>query len=334
MEKEEFLRLLSKKVADGLDREEQIAFDIYLNSHNAYVPVVEQLEDFFVYEEPNVTDKEQELHFQKLSLRLGEVAPPKKSRFGIWRATALVAACLSLFLLWNYLADKNSFGSDGEQVAYQEVLSSDKNYWLTLDDGTSVILSRGAALRYNEAFGRVERMVSLKGSARFDVVKNAAKPMHIDLGTWEAVVKGTLFDIQQHDDSDQKELTLYNGKVELINKKDPAQVLSILPNQKVSWKSGASRTRDIRVDTLSPQELVAARQLYQDSLVFSKIAFKDLAIRLKERYRKEFVFENPEVAKRLYTGKISNVKLQELLRVMSIAYPFEYEIKDSVVIIK
>jgi len=334
MEKEEFLILLSKKVADGLDREEQIAFDIYLSNHRGYVPVVEQLQDFFVYEDLNIADKEQELHFQKLSLRMGDVEPPKKARFGLWRATALVAACLLLFFVWNYWSDRGRSVNDPVQSAYQEVLSSDKNYWLTLDDGTSVILSRGAALRYNEAFGRVERMTSLKGSARFDVVKNAAKPMHIDLGTWEAVVKGTLFDIQQHDDSDQKELTLYHGKVELINKRDPAQVLSILPNQKVSWKAGASRTRDMRIDTLSPQELVAARRLYQDSLVFSKIAFKDLAIRLKERYRKEFVFENPEVAKRLYTGKISNVKLQELLRVMSIAYPFEYEIKDSVVIIK
>lgn len=334
MEKEEFLRLLSKKVADGLDREEQIAFDIYLSNHRGYVPVVEQLQDFFVYEDLNIADKEQELHFQKLSLRMGDVARPKKSRLVIWRATALVAACLLLFFVWNYWSDRGRSVDDPMQTVYQEVQSSEKNYWLTLDDGTSVILSRGAALRYNEAFGRVERMASLKGSARFDVVKNAVKPMHIDLGTWEAVVKGTLFDIQQNYVTDQKELTLYHGKVELINKKDPTQLLSILPNQKVSWKADASRTRDMQVDTLSPQELVAARQLYQDSLVFSKIAFKDLAIRLKERYRKEFVFENPEIANRLYTGKIWNIKLQELLHIMSTTNPFEYEIKDSVVIIK
>lgn len=334
MEKEEFLRLLSKKVADGLDREEQIAFDIYLNNHSAYVPVTEQLQDFFKYEDLNVEDKEQELHFQKLSLRMDDVAHPKKRSFGIWRGAALVAACLLLFFLWNYLGDNNMFGQDEAKMAYEEVQSSEKNYWLALDDGTSVVLSRGASLRYNVAFGRDQRLASLKGSACFDVVKNVEKPMHIDLGTWEAVVKGTLFDIEQDDLLEQKELTLYHGKVELVNKNDPTQVLAILPFQKVSWRSDVSRTRDMQVDTLSPQERVAAQRLYQDSLVFSKIAFKDLAIRLKERYKKEFVFENPEVAKRLYTGKILPVKLQELLDVMSTTHPFGYEIKDSVVIIK
>ncbi len=334
MEKEEFLRLLSKKVADGLDREEQIAFDIYLNSNNKYAPVVEQLEDFFAYEDLNIVDKEQELHFEKLSLRMGDAAGVKKSRFGIWRVAALAAACLLLFFMWNYFSDRSMPVGDEVQTVYQEVQSVDKNYWLTLDDGTSVVLSRGAALRYNLEFGAIQRLASLKGSARFDVMKNADKPMHIDLGTWEAVVKGTLFDIEQDDSLDQKELTLYHGKVELVNKKDPKQVLAILPFQKVSWREGISQIRDMQVDTLSQQERVAAQGLFQDSLVFSKIAFKDLAVRFKERYKKDFVFENPEVAKRLYTGKILNIKLQELLDVMSMTNPFRYEIKDSVVIIK
>lgn len=334
MEKEEFLRLLAKKVADGLDREEQIAFDIYLNSHSTYVPVVEQLEDFWAYENLQVADKEQELHFQKLNLRMDDIAYPQKRTFGIWRATAVVAACLLLFFLWNFLGDTNKLGQKEIQTTYQEVQSSEKNYWLTLDDGTSVVLSRGAALRYNVAFGREQRLASLKGNARFDVVKNPDKPMHIDLGTWEAVVRGTLFDIEQDDLLDRKELTLYHGKVELVSKNDPTQVLAILPFQKVSWKADISQISDMQVDTLSPQERVAAQRLYQDSLVFRKIAFKDLAIKLKERYKKEFVFENPEVAKRLYTGKILPVKLQELLDVMSTTHPFGYEIKDSVVIIK
>ena len=334
MEKEEFLRLLSKKIADGLDREEQIAFDIYLNSNGKYTPVVEQLEDFIAYEDLSVVDREQELHFEKLSLLMDDVEGAKKSGFGIWMVAASAAACLLLFFMWNYFSDRSMSVDDEVQTAYQDVQSVDKNYWLTLDDGTSVVLSRGAELRYNVAFGSVQRLASLKGSARFDVVKNAEKPMHIDLGTWEAVVKGTLFDIEQDDFLDQKELTLYHGKVELVNKKDPSQILSILPFQKVSWRAGVSRTRDMQVDTLSPQERVAAQELFQDSLVFSKIAFKDLAVRFKERYKKDFVFENPEVAKRLYTGKILNIKLHELLHVMSTTNPFRYEIKDSVVIIK
>jgi transmembrane sensor len=98
-----------------------------------------------------------------------------------------------------------------------------------------VALRRGATLRYNSEFGSVQRLVaSLNGIARFDVVKNAEKPMHIDLGEWEAVVKGTLFDIKQNESTGQKELTLYHVKVELINKKDITQILSILPYYKVS----------------------------------------------------------------------------------------------------
>lgn len=334
MEKEEFLRLLSKKIADGLDREEQIAFDIYLNNNCRYAPVVEQLQDFFAYEDLNVVDKEQQGHFQKIRSRMGDVEDVKKPRYGVWRIAALAAAGLLLFFMWNYFSDSNMFGHDEVQTAYQEVQSVEKNYWLTLDDGTSVVLSRGAALRFNVGFGTVQRLASLKGSARFDVVKNADKPMHIDLGTWEAVVRGTLFDIQQNDLLDQKELTLYYGKVELVNKEDPTQVLSISPFQKVSWRAGTDRARDIKVDTLSPQELLAARRQYQDTLTFNKVPFMNLAVKLKERYKKDFVFENPEVAKRPYTGKISNIKLEELLHVMSTANPFEYEIKDSVVVIK
>lgn len=334
MEKEEFLKLLSKKVSDGLDREEQIAFDIYLNSHSAYVPVVEQLEDFFANEDLSVQEKEQKLHLKKLIRLIGNAEREKKSRFGMRSFGYLVAACLLLFFLWNIFVDKSMLKEGNVQLAFQEVQSSEKNYWLTLDDGTSVVLSRGSTLRYNSEFGSVQRLASLNGSARFDVVKNAEKPMHIDLGEWEAVVKGTLFDIKQNESTGQKELTLYHGKVELINKKDITQILSILPYHKVTWRVGVNRTSDIRMGILSPKDRIAAQHLYQDSLVFSKITFKELAVILKQQYKKEFVFENTKVAKRQFSGKMSNLKLQELLHVLSVTNPFDFEIKDSVVIIK
>ena len=89
----------------------------------------------------------------------------------------------------------------------------DKEFWLTLDDGTLVHLNYNTRLIYPEEFGRGDRNVILDGEAYFMVAKDKSRPFIVHTPQGDVKVYGTEFivntrDRQQHDAEESAENTL------------------------------------------------------------------------------------------------------------------------------
>lgn len=89
----------------------------------------------------------------------------------------------------------------------------DKEFWLTLDDGTLVHLNYNTRLIYPEEFGRGDRNVILDGEAYFMVAKDKSRPFVVHTPQGDVKVYGTEFivntrDRQQRDVEESAENTL------------------------------------------------------------------------------------------------------------------------------
>lgn len=113
----------------------------------------------------------------------------------------------------NALSSKNSVADDHYPVpSLQESLTKnqllaarriitkhDKEFWLTLDDGTLVHLNYNTRLVYPEKFGRGDRNVILDGEAYFMVAKDRSRPFVVHVPDGEIRVYGTEFNVNTRD---------------------------------------------------------------------------------------------------------------------------------------
>lgn len=115
-------------------------------------------------------------------------------------------------------ADATRAGSNDEVVA--EMLSAtkittyhDKEFWLTLPDGTLVHLGADTRLIYPERFGGGTRDVYLEGEAYFIVARNKDCRFVVHTKVATTTVYGTEFDVMTGDDDTLCSVVLVRGSV-------------------------------------------------------------------------------------------------------------------------
>jgi hypothetical protein len=131
----------------------------------------------------------------------------------------------------NALSSKNSVTDDHYPVpSLQESLTKnqllaarriitkhDKEFWLTLDDGTLVHLNYNTRLVYPEKFGRGDRNVILDGEAYFMVAKDRSRPFVVHVPDGEIRVHGTEFNVNTRSSALETESSKYETTVVLVN---------------------------------------------------------------------------------------------------------------------
>lgn len=116
--------------------------------------------------------------------------------------------------------------SDDSQSDYQPTITKedllaasrvttnhDKEFWLTLDDGTVVHLNYNTRLIYPEKFGRGDRNVILDGEAYFMVAKDKSRPFIVHTLKGDVRVYGTEFYVNTRAENNAMEVALVKGSV-------------------------------------------------------------------------------------------------------------------------
>ena len=101
----------------------------------------------------------------------------------------------SLFTLNSSLNITSSLTKDQLLAAKRITTKHDKEFWLTLDDGTLVHLNYNTRLIYPEKFGRGDRNVILDGEAYFMVAKDKSRPFIVHTPNGDVKVYGTEFNV-------------------------------------------------------------------------------------------------------------------------------------------
>ena len=85
---------------------------------------------------------------------------------------------------------------------------------MTLPDGTTVILSPAASVEYLEKSGKVERHITLRGEAFFNVIHNG-RPFSVHAGRLRVDVLGTSFTVDAKT-SGKEQVTVSTGRVQVM----------------------------------------------------------------------------------------------------------------------
>ncbi|AEV99109.1 hypothetical protein A4D02_11140 [Niastella koreensis] len=123
------------------------------------------------------------------------------------------------------------------------------NRYLTLPDGSKVLLHGNSKLEYAGPFTGNTREVTLTGEAYFDVAHDAGKPFIIHSGKLKTTVLGTAFNIKAWPTEKEITVTVTRGKVKVENE---SGVLGIItPDQQISFNTGNNESKQETVNAES-----------------------------------------------------------------------------------
>lgn len=230
---------------------------------------------------------------------------------------------------------------------------------LTLDDGTKVWLNAGSILRYNRNYNKSNRDLYLEGEAFFDVKKNAELPMVVRAGDLRLKVLGTAFNVKAYKEEGTIETTLLRGSVEVRQtSRADRGVITLKPNQKAIFikREGRlllseavkiapvanQRASELANSTLRTEQIVVNPKAeveesisWKDGyIIVSQETLESLSMILARRYDVTIQFLDQHSKNYLYTGKIRESSLEQVMEVLKCASPIEYEIKQNHIYIK
>lgn len=131
------------------------------------------------------------------------------------------------------------------------VTRHDKEFWMTLDDGTRVHLNYNTTLTYPIHFNGKTREVELTGEAFFFVAKDQKRPFIVHTPQGDVRVYGTEFDVKTSSlDREQGAIVLVSGSVGFTPKGGMETVIK--PGQEISYNHSTPSSITVRNVDVTP----------------------------------------------------------------------------------
>lgn len=340
MEKEEFIKLLSKKLSGDIAEEDLVRLTQLCNNNEAYSLLSAQFDRYFVEdkaEEPNISQlnkvwetikRNDEQTFKEKFV----YSAPK--RFSLVPTNWLKVAAIVVGILGTGIFSYHLINRYTERNFYTLTTANGKTFKM-LDDGTKVWLNKNSTLRYNKAFGAQKREISLRGEAYFDVVKNAAVPLFIHIGNIDIEVKGTAFNVNAYQDKQQIKVSLVSGLIEVTDRLDETQKVLLHPNEKLIFNATTGlKQQAFLVSTIERASLLNDTKWMADTLTFTKEKLVNLALRMERKYDLKISIQSELLKEKRFSGRFTNETINQALEALKLSYPLTYTINNRWVVIK
>lgn len=208
---------------------------------------------------------------------------------------------------------------------------------IALEDGSSVTLDPGAAIKYPVHFAAATREVYLKGNAFFKVSKNAARPFYVFSNHTVTHVLGTSFYVTTGKNN-EVEVAVKTGRVEVYEGNtttlEPAKDGVVLtPNQKAVFNNKEKHFAKGLVE--KPQPLLIADSITtEQKFVYEDASLEKVLDALSNTYGIEIVVENENLNNCPFTGDITQQDLYTKLEIICQVIKASYEVKGTTIIIR
>ncbi len=247
-----------------------------------------------------------------------------------WQLFQRVAAILFIPLLISMLW--LNFGKHSNKVysalTYNKIVAAFGTFsQLELPDGSKVWLNSGSSLRYPDKFSKDDRTVYLTGEAYFEVHSDKTMPFYVTTPYFTVKATGTKFNVRTEKNFRTPSVTLVEGKVAVqkTNTGEGNELITYLePNQHMTY------------DTLTGHISVQTEDTYKHfawidgKLVFRNDNISEVARRISLQYNVDIEIKGDEIKKYRYRATFANEPLGELLRLLKISSPIDYqEIKPN-----
>ncbi|MCW0482380.1 FecR family protein [Gaoshiqia sediminis] len=239
-----------------------------------------------------------------------------KSLYLTWfKYASVIFLLLSIGITSYFVAFDNNQRND----FYTEVLASHgQKTQIMLPDSSVVQLNGGTKIRYNNSFGADNRMVELEGEAFFDVRKNSHIAFIVYTRELDVKVYGTSFNVNAYPDDQTVEVGLKQGSVGI--EQYDKEVLRMEPGQLAVFNKDNNQFKVLNED----MNMVSAWT--NNELVFEEKPFNLICKYLERWYGVDIALANDLIDNEKYTFKVKTESLHEVLELINVLRPINYEI--------
>ncbi len=263
---------------------------------------------------------------------------PITKRVYWWRYAAAASVVLAL-ATWFLIPKNNTISKDTPSVSATEKLVEEPLKralvrFFKLPDGTKVQLKVGSELTLAEDFGKTERVVTLKGEAKFEVAHDANRPFRVKTDNVVTTALGTIFVARSTANGKMGQVSLIEGKVKVeykatINNDAPKAAVMLTEGTQVRFEKETPVFSEIEK---LPSQIVNWQQL--KVLSVEKMQLSEVFSKLSDTYGVRFEGVDKELANYSVTGMFdTNLPLSDIMEVLAFANDFKYKIQGKKVVI-
>jgi transmembrane sensor len=340
MKKDQFLKLLSKKLSGDISNAENEILDRALKSNEEYKSLAAEISNYFHHRKTegpqadrlkNVWEIIAKTEHEDLQGRFNYSAP-KTTTFSyasVFKIAAVLCVLISVSIVGYQLLNRNS------KQAFDNLTTTNNKSFKVLDDGTKIWLNKKSSISFNKAFGKDKREIFLKGEAYFDVVKNAAIPLFIHAGNIDIEVKGTAFNVNAYNEDQEIQVALIRGSIQVTNRLNKHNKVLLKPNEKLIYANyHLEKDNGFLVIPMGSKLVSGVAKWTSDTLVFQKERLKDLVKRMEKKYSVKIEIQSDKLEEKRFSGTFTDETIQQALEALKLSYPLVYTINDRLIIIR
>ena len=272
------------------------------------------------------------------------------------RISRIAAAFLLVFLLGG-IGSYFIFGHTSDVASVSSVHAPKGSKAMTvLPDGSEVWLNAGSSLSFNNtAYFKKNREVRLRGEAYFKVITNKNKPFVVKAKGLDIKALGTEFNVKAYPEEKIVETTLVEGIVKIEGKDQNKETVDIMlvPRQKLvcyigKELVGSPKELDQKISDFKSNDNLQTGDLSAEKLsnpiIYNNVktdlytSWKDnrwiidgldigqLAVMMERKYNVSIEFESEELKNYKFTGTFQNETLEQVMLVLKLTAPLNYEI--------
>jgi transmembrane sensor len=258
-------------------------------------------------------------------LHLKEINLKQSRSYKIYRWSLSAAAIIAIPLLITLLITFSEMSSVKRILAENDtevVINSPTGSKMAfrLPDGTEGVLNSASSLEYYIPF-IANRNVILKGEAYFDVERNEEYPFSVHANSLEVKVLGTRFNVDAYPGASSTEVILEEGLIDCFVGTSRRQV-SMVPDERMTISKGK-----IDKTSVNAEKFIAWKD---GKLIFRGDLMSEVASRIERWYNVEVEISDLELSSYSFRGTFENDSLEEVLRLLKMTSPIDYEIVNRV----
>ncbi len=192
-----------------------------------------------------------------------------------------------------------------------------------LPDGTRGWLNNGSSISFPASFSEDLREVHLTGEAYFGVTASPSNPFVVYTARIQVEARGTVFTVNDYNDLSPVEVTLVEGKVDVMGEDETGKRQSLQ-----LMEPGTHFRYDIQEHAMDYRSVNVAHYTswIEGKLVFRGDLFSTVIKKLERWYNVDIEVRDQELLTHEYRATFENESLEEVLRLISLTAPIDYEI--------
>ena len=267
-----------------------------------------------------VLESEKQANYKKLIEQINYV--PTINRPGLWITNfrniaaiiiLVISVSVSSFYFYKDISTKND-----SALCYETFSPIGSQTKIILPDSTVVWLNSGTSLKYNKAYGKNNREVTLAGEGYFEVKKDRTIPFIVHTDSLNVNVLGTVFNVRSYKEDENVTINLIEGSVNVaLPGLEKAGSLTMKPNEKLVFNK---KTRKIE----SSEEDASRSALWTTGkLCFVDATLEQISKDLERKYDVKIKIANDKIKHELFSGSLNlNLTLYDILSYIDVDKKF------------